>query len=107
MNTLNALGFVLCGCGLMLVPTMAPGLFPADAFPTDSSNLWVEFMGWVNALTGGGYLIATRAAALARRILTWAPEPRRQVEAVTGVLLRPALHLHAEIKQLPARRRAA
>jgi hypothetical protein len=104
MNTLNALGFLLCGVGMILGPTLVPALFSADTLSGASSGLWVEFMGWVNGLAGAGYLVVSRLVAFGRRSLAW---PAEQLEANASAMLRPVLVGRVEADLRVDRRRAA
>ncbi len=90
MTWRNAVGFLLIGLGMLWLPDMAPGLFAGPtAFGTSTRELWLLFMGTLNAALGGGVL-GWRAVRQAWRIPVWlqpVPESRPR--------LRPALHAPA------------
>jgi hypothetical protein len=105
VNTLNAWAFLVFGCGMILLPSVDPALFPSVS--GGSSDLWVEFMGWVNGLAGGGYLLVRRLAGFARRALAW--PPAHVGRTVSPDLLRPGLVVRPApvSRPEPARRLAA
>ncbi|HVU17911.1 MAG TPA: hypothetical protein VHD32_13375 [Candidatus Didemnitutus sp.] len=105
MNTLNAMGFVICGFAMAMLPFVAPHYFPAGSMPGGTSTIWVEFMGWVNGLTGGVYLACERLGALIRRQLAWQPPVERV--PLHSKIARPALPTALPMRPLMPRRIAA
>jgi hypothetical protein len=103
MNTLNALGFLLCGIGMIVGPWLVPNLFTTDALSGGFSGLWVEFMGWVNGLTGIACLVVSRLTAPVRRTLAWPPADASES---AGMVLRPAL-VRPQASLPPERREVA
>ena len=93
MTTANALGFLLLGLVMILLPPFAPGWFPPDGLldGTSTSALWLEFMGWVNDLVGAWFVACDKLWPLVRRALAWTPPAMD--ELVPGEILRPAAML--------------
>lgn len=57
MNTANAIGFLLMGLAMAVLPLLAPGLFPPSAIDATSARmLWVEIMGGVQIVLGSTFL---------------------------------------------------
>jgi hypothetical protein len=58
MNNANAAGFVCLGLAMGMLPVLAPGWFPPAAIDGSSARaLWLEFMGVLQLLVGGGFLL--------------------------------------------------
>ena len=58
MNPRNGFGFLAIGFWMWLLPALVPSWFPAVAFgDTDSQALWLEGMGVVQMLLGGGIVL--------------------------------------------------
>ena len=57
MTTANACGFVLLGLVMLWLPDVAPAVVATHtAFGTSTRELWLQFMGTLNASLGGGVL---------------------------------------------------
>lgn len=104
MSTLNAMGFVVCGFAMAMLPFVAPHYFPAGTMPGGTSTIWMEFMGWVNGLLGGAYLAVMRVGALLRR-LAWNPPVDRV--ALDSKIARPALPTTLPLRPMMPSRVAA
>jgi hypothetical protein len=90
MSTLNAIGFVICGLVMGMLPFVAPHYFPVGTMPGGTSTLWVEFMGWVNGLIGGTYLLMERGLAFLHRQLALNAALQKAI-VEQAKILRPAL----------------
>lgn len=65
MNNGNALGFVVIGLAMCLLPLAVPAWFPHLAIDGSSTRaLWTQFMGAVQCLIGIGYLLRHVSALL-------------------------------------------
>lgn len=82
MTTHNAFGFLFLGLVMLWLPELAPAIAAAHtAFGTSTRELWLLFMGSVNALLGGGVL-GWHAMKQAWMIPAWlepAPQLRPQL----------------------------
>ncbi len=90
MTTPNAFGFLLLGLLLLLLPSTVPDWFPPN-HALDGSNtsaLWLEFMGWVNDAIGAWFAWCNELLPRAERALAWRPQSRE--EFAPGQILRPA-----------------
>ncbi|MBC7368954.1 MAG: hypothetical protein H7343_19440 [Undibacterium sp.] len=57
MNNSNAFGFALLGLTLAMLPTVAPGGFPATGFDgTSARALWLHLVGGVQVAIGSVWL---------------------------------------------------
>jgi hypothetical protein len=106
MSTLNAIGFVICGLVMAMLPFMMPHAFPAGSLPGGTSTLWVEFMGWVNGLIGGMFLVIERGLVFVRHQLVWNGIPPDAVVDESKIV-RPALPLVLPVESLRPGRLAA
>jgi hypothetical protein len=58
MNPVNGFGFLTIGFWMWLLPALAPDWFPAPLFGgTNGQALWLEGMGVVQMLLGGGVVL--------------------------------------------------
>ena len=93
----NALAFILLGWGMIFLPTHAPELFTMEDFSQVSgSALWLHFMGWLNGVLGGFYLVRNVVVPRILRLLEWRPAGTR--ELITAQILRPAIKIYEEIE---------
>ena len=83
MTRANACGFLLVGLAMLWLPALAPGLAGSDpAGAADSTReLWLLFMGTLNASLGGGVL-GWHAMKAAWRIPAWLVRPAPQPESL-------------------------
>jgi hypothetical protein len=84
MNTANAIGFFLLGTVMQVLPSINGS--PAYA-PETTQTLWLQFMGLVTGVIGGGYLVRTgfaEASVLLTRFAQRRAEAREQAAAVQG-----------------------
>ena len=71
MKWYEALGFCLMGLFMLWLPSLAPGLFVSNsAYGSSTGELWMMFMGGVNASLGVGVL-EWKAIKLVRQIPGW------------------------------------
>ena len=57
MNSGNAIGFIVLGAVMSVLPHLFPGLCPATGFDgTSARALWLQLMGLVELAVGGSYL---------------------------------------------------
>ena len=97
MTTGNALAFLLLGSGMIFVPTHASELFTVDDLSQlGGSALWLNFMGWVNGVLGGFYLVKNAVVPRILHLLEWRPASTR--ELITAQILRPAIEIYGEIE---------
>jgi hypothetical protein len=90
MTTHNAGGFLLLGLIMLWLPALAPGIAAAHtAFGASTREVWLLFMGTLNASLGGGVL-GWRAMKQAWMIPAWL-EPAPQLRPP----LPPPLHASA------------
>ena len=81
MNTGNALGFLIFGFVMAILPTMEPQWFPATGFDGSSARaLWLELMSFVQGAVGGSYLISRWLVPAVVRAAAYLPQ-RRPVPA--------------------------
>lgn len=93
----NALAFFLLGSGMIFFPTHAPELFTVDdLYQFSGRALWLNFMGWVNGVLGGFYLVKNVVVPRILRLLEWRPVSPR--ELITARILRPAIEIYGEIE---------
>lgn len=98
MNIKNALGFLVLGLVMHVVPVLAEAggeAIPADTAPA-VRMLWLNFMGWVTGLIGVAYLLREGAVRL----------PAVWVAVKTDPWIRPLLVRSAETR-VPEGARAA
>ena len=89
MTTPNALAFLALGIVMFFVPESCPGFFVPDKISgSNTSALWLEFMGLALGSLGARFLAETVGSTLYFHYLSW----RFPVEQPTAaVVLRPAL----------------
>ena len=81
MKGTHAIGFCIIGFVMLWLPAVAPRLCPVNpAFGTSTRELWLLFMGTVNAGIGGAWL-GWQAMRQAWQIPGWL-EPRQAPEPV-------------------------
>ena len=74
MNALNAAIFALLGSAMGLLPAIAPSWFPPNGPDGSSAQaLWLDTVGAVQVALGVGYILSTRVAPVAMRILRAIP----------------------------------
>jgi hypothetical protein len=74
MTTTNALGFIVLGLGMLLVPADIPQLFPINAGDGSSTSaLWLELMGPLQFLLGLAVAGRNEAIRLQAAIEGWDP----------------------------------
>jgi hypothetical protein len=67
MATIHAVIFFLVGVAMEVAPAAAPDFFPPGRLDgTNTSALWLQAMGWLNALIGLGYLARLELVPLLR-----------------------------------------
>lgn len=59
MNTKHALGFLLCGFAMLLMPSVAPDWVQGTGANTTAREAWLLFMGSLKTSLGGGWLLRT------------------------------------------------
>jgi len=90
MSTNNALCFISVGLMMYGLPTLAPEYFPPHAiYGTNTSELWLAFMGIVLGLIGATSLLANEVWSLVRPSLAWPPPV--EAELPSGVVICPAI----------------
>lgn len=91
MSTNNALCFISVGLMMCGLPTLTPEMFPPHViYGSNTSALWLAFMGIVNGVVGAGFLVSNEVWSLVRPALEWPPQPAIE-RAPTGVVLRPGI----------------
>jgi hypothetical protein len=76
MTNVHAYGFLLFGGLLHLLPLVAPAHFPPNSVDgANTSALWLQSMGWVNAVIGSFYLIRLDVIPFVAHVLAWRPAP--------------------------------
>ncbi len=94
MKNLQAYVFLTLGAVLNLLPLMAPAQFPANSLDgSNTSALWLQFMGWVIGGIGTGYLLLLEVLPSVAQLLAWRPSPLPDL--LSGNVLRPTLQLVA------------
>ena len=89
MTTPNALGFFFLGLVMGCLPLVAPGYFPSNEMVgANTSGIWLQVMGAVNALLGLTHLSRQAPAAWRRMRALRLPAAGTYVPAA---ILRPAL----------------
>ena len=86
-------GFGFMGFGLLMtfLPAFLPASFPANGVDGSSASaLWLELMGGVNALVGGGFLVR-KVPVVVARLAAWAISVRLRPTPLPVYVLRPAL----------------
>jgi hypothetical protein len=84
MNTANAIGFFLLGTVMQVLPLVDGS--PAYG-PETTQTLWLQVMGFVTGVIGGGYLVRAgvgEALVLLTRIAQRRAEVREQAAAAQG-----------------------
>jgi hypothetical protein len=90
MNTRHAWGFLSLGLVMGLVPMVAPAWFPPSGMDGSSTRaLWLELMGLVQTVLGGGRVTWHLAAPAIVRWLAVAPAPRAAVVPFAPAADRP------------------
>jgi len=75
MTWSNACGFCLLGLAMLWLPALAPGLIATNPFfGTSTRELWLQFMGTLNASLGAGVL-GWHAMQQVWRIPDWLESP--------------------------------
>ncbi|HET7535054.1 MAG TPA: hypothetical protein VFJ90_01270 [Candidatus Didemnitutus sp.] len=101
MSTNNALFFLTVGLLMYGLPSLTPESFPPHlVYGTNTSALWLAFMGVVVGFMGASFLAANEVWPLVRSNLEWPPQP---VESTAPV----ALVVRPDILLSPERRRRA
>ena len=93
MNPIHAGVFCLLGAGMFALPGFFPGWFAG----TNTSALWLQFTGGVNAAIGAGWLLVARVVPAVVRALAW--RPVLPPVLAPAQLLRPAMEFYEEIEE--------
>ena len=94
MTNLHAYGFLVFGGMLNLLPLAAPAHFPPDSIDgANTSALWLQVMGSVNAAIGAVYLLRLEILPFFVQVLAWRPAPLPDL--LPAEVLRPALALQS------------
>jgi hypothetical protein len=92
MTTPNAAGFFLLGLLMNFLPVLLPGCFPpTGVVGSNTSALWLEFMGMVQGTLGAFFGLRNEVMPWVIRLLTWRlPQPEPGGQPAPGVILRPS-----------------
>jgi hypothetical protein len=74
MNTANALGFLLLGTAMQVLPLLSGG---SPAGPATAQTLWLQVMSVVTGAIGGGYLMRV---GLAEAVIAFSRMAERRAE---------------------------
>jgi hypothetical protein len=76
MNARNALVFLFVGVAMRALPGLSPDWFPpTGADGTSASAIWLTWMGRIEIVVGGWYLLKHQARQSFRRLAATAPRP--------------------------------
>lgn len=69
--TINSCLFLALGLVMQFVPAIAPGYFPPTGIVgSNGSELWLEFMGWVNCIVGADLIARCQLTPLLQRLVS-------------------------------------
>lgn len=109
MGTLNAFAFSLLGTLMGFLPALLPSYFPSAGMAGSSaSELWLEFMGFLQGSLGTFYIVRNEIVPLLLRALAWGiPTFGLPDRPQAGVILRPTAADYLRGADTRARRAAA
>jgi hypothetical protein len=90
----NSICFCLLGLGMILLPGLAPGFFPAEAgLGCNLSGVWLRFMGGICGLAGTGLGLHYILVVWLEEVRAWYAEAFAELHPAQ--LLCPALEIYA------------